>query len=48
MVILEGGGGGCFPSNSKVTLQDGKSVRMSELQLGDKVQTGTASRQNPC
>ena len=30
----------CFPSTSKVKLADGKSVRMSELQLGDQVQTG--------
>ena len=30
----------CFPSLSKVNLANGKSVRMSELQTGDKVQSG--------
>ena len=34
-------GGGCFPSSAKVKLQNGKSVTMAELQVGDKVQTGT-------
>ena len=31
---------GCFPSLTKVKLENGKSVAMSELQIGDKVQTG--------
>ena len=35
-----GGGGGCFPSNSEVKLEGGKSVKMSELEIGDLVQTG--------
>ena len=30
----------CFPSTAKVSLQNGKSVIMSELQKGDQVQTG--------
>ena len=30
----------CFPSAAKVHLQNGKSVRMSELQKGHHVQTG--------
>ena len=30
----------CFPSTSKVKLGNGKVVTMSELQLGDQVQTG--------
>ena len=30
----------CFPSFSKVSLSNGKSVRMSELQIGDEVQSG--------
>ena len=30
----------CFPSTSKVNLESGKSVTMSELQLGDRVKTG--------
>ena len=30
----------CFPSTSKVNLENGKSVPMSDLQLGDQVQTG--------
>ena len=31
---------GCFPSSVKVRLEDGRSVPMSELQEGDRVQTG--------
>ena len=31
---------GCFPSKSKVKLENGDIVTMSELQKGDKVQTG--------
>ena len=31
---------GCFPSEAKVRLENGDSVTMSELQIGDKVQTG--------
>ena len=30
----------CFPSLSKVNLANGISKRMSELQIGDKVQSG--------
>ena len=30
----------CFPATAKVTLQNGKSVTMSGLQIGDNVQTG--------
>ena len=30
----------CFPANAKVKLESGKSVKMSELQIGDKVQRG--------
>ena len=30
----------CFSSASEVNLENGKSVTMSELQLGDQVQTG--------
>ena len=30
----------CFPSASKVNLDSGKSVTMSELQLGDRVKIG--------
>lgn len=33
-------GGGCFPSSERVTLRNGKTVIMSELQVGDKVQIG--------
>ena len=32
---------GCFPSSFKVSLENGDSVTMSELQIGDRVQTGT-------
>ena len=35
-----GGGGGCFPSGVKVSLRNGKSVTMDELQVGDEVLTG--------
>ena len=30
----------CFPSSARVLLETGKSVTMSELQIGDRVQTG--------
>ena len=30
----------CFPSETKIRLERGKIVKMSELQKGDKVQTG--------
>ena len=32
--------GGCFPSMAKVNLENGKTVTMSELQIGDHVQAG--------
>ena len=35
--------GGCFPATSKVNLIHGKSVTMSELHIGDQVQTGKES-----
>ena len=31
----------CFPSTGLVNLENGKSVTMSELKIGDQVQTGT-------
>ena len=37
------GSSSCFPSTSKVNLESGKSVTMSELQLGDRVKTGKKS-----
>ena len=30
----------CFPSTASVNLEDGKSALMSELKVGDRVQTG--------
>ena len=36
-------GGICFPGESTLNLQSGKSVKMSELQVGDRVQTGKKS-----
>ena len=33
---------GCFPSTAKAILENRKSVAMSELQTGDKVQTGNS------
>ena len=34
----------CFPSAAKVTLKNGKLVKMSELKTGDKVQTGNEEK----
>ena len=34
-------GNGCFPSTARLTLENGKFKTMSELNMGDKVQTGT-------
>ena len=31
----------CFPGSARVTLENGKSVEMSALNIGDKVQIGT-------
>ena len=31
----------CFPSTARVNLENGNLVTMSELQIGDRVQTGT-------
>ena len=31
----------CFPSMAKVKFENGNSVMMSELQIGDKIQTGS-------
>ena len=36
--------GSCFPSSATVSLENGKSVTMSQLQIGDQVQTGTDSQ----
>ena len=33
-------GRSCFPSTATVKVENGKSLAMSELQIGDKVQTG--------
>ena len=30
----------CFPSSARLSLGDGQSVLMSDLKIGDKVQTG--------
>ena len=35
--------GGCFSSFAKVTLENGTSATMSDLQVGNKVQTGMDS-----
>ena len=37
---------GCFPSSAKVNLEKGKVIRMAELQIGDKVQTGLVIKQS--
>ena len=31
---------GCFPSTARVNLENGKSVVMSEIQMGSRVQIG--------
>ena len=31
---------GCFPSTAKVKVANGKTVSMTDLQIGDQVQTG--------
>ena len=31
---------GCFPAAATAKLESGKSLKMSELQIGDRVQTG--------
>ena len=36
----------CFPSEAKVQIENGKSVVMSELQIGDRVQTGISIDKN--
>ena len=33
----------CFPSDAKVSLENGISVKMSALKVGDKVQTGMSN-----
>ena len=33
----------CFPSTARVSLENGKSVTMSALYVGDKVKTGMKS-----
>ena len=32
--------GGCFPATAKISLDNGRSVTMSELEIGDHVQIG--------
>ena len=34
----------CFPGTARLTLENGKSITMSELQVGDRVQTGILSK----
>ena len=38
------GGGGCFPGTARVSLENGKSITMAELRVGDRVRTGIATR----
>ena len=33
----------CFPAAAKIKLQNGRLMSMSELQIGDRVQTGMTS-----
>ena len=39
-------GNPCFSSNARVSLESGKTVTMSELQVGDQVTTGTFTSVN--
>ena len=34
----------CFPSTAKLSLGNGKTVAMSELQVGDRIQTGMVNQ----
>ena len=34
---------GCFPAEARISLENGKAVKMSELKVGDRVQTGKKS-----
>ena len=36
----------CFPSSARISLENGKKVTMSELQIGDRVQTGKITRKS--
>lgn len=40
------GGGDCFPPSGNVFLENGKLAMISDLQIGDKVQTGIKSHDN--
>ena len=42
-VCGEGTGAICFPSSARVSPENGEKVTMSELLIGDKVQTGMKS-----
>ena len=40
IVLFTGGSSGCFPSQTQVKLENGRKLAMSELQVGDQVETG--------
>ena len=42
-ISSSGGGGSCFPAIATVKLENGNSVTMSDLQIGDQVKTGKPS-----
>ena len=39
-INVNGGGGSCFPGSATIQVENGKSVKMSQLQVGDKVEAG--------
>ena len=36
--------GQCFPSMAKVKIENGKSIQMSKLQIGNRVQAGMTEK----
>ena len=38
--VVGSNNGDCFPSMAKIKLEDGTLITMSQLQIGDNVQTG--------
>ena len=40
MLLSESPPSACFPHGAKVKIENGNSVQMSELQIGDRVQAG--------
>ena len=43
MFVFESATGACFSSMAKVKIENGRSVPMAQLEIGDQVQTGKKS-----